>query len=300
MARASVACLPQSDRTGSSPRPRNRSIRPCATNRCSIARGVDGVEANVEASIASWRTCRVTGQHSKQFHRKGRAVSKRDDIPDLKRRDFFKGATLAGAAALSAPFEAAAQNAPPRAGVAPPNRAAETAVPPALEVLTEGRSGSDFMVDCLKSLGFEYIAANPASSFRGLHESLINYGGNRQSGIPHLLARGNLGRDGAWLLQDRGQAARHIRPRHRRAPARHHGDVQCLVRPRAGLCGGRQRPRRADAAARRRVEPHRAGRRRHRPRLRQVGRLSGLAPALRRIRGARLQIRHDAADGCRC
>ena len=51
-------------------------------------------------------------------------------------------------------------------------------MPPALEVLTEGRSGSDFMVDCLKNLGFEYIAANPASSFRGLHESLINYGGN--------------------------------------------------------------------------------------------------------------------------
>jgi acetolactate synthase I/II/III large subunit len=105
-------------------------------------------------------------------------VSKRNDVPDLKRRNFFKGATLAGAAALSAPFDAAAQNAAPRAGVAPPNRPAETAVPPALEVLTEGRSGSDFMVDCLKSLGLEYIAANPASSFRGLHESLINYGGN--------------------------------------------------------------------------------------------------------------------------
>jgi acetolactate synthase-1/2/3 large subunit len=105
-------------------------------------------------------------------------VSKRDDVPDQKRRNFFKGATLAGAAALSAPFDAAAQTAPPRAGVAPPNRAAETAVPPALEVLTEGRSGSDFMVDCLKSLGLDYIAANPASSFRGLHESVINYGGN--------------------------------------------------------------------------------------------------------------------------
>jgi acetolactate synthase-1/2/3 large subunit len=105
-------------------------------------------------------------------------MSKRDDVPDLKRRNFFKGATLAGAAALTAPLDVAAQNTAPRAGVAPPNRAAETAVPPALEVLTEGRSGSDFMVDCLKSLSLDYIAANPASSFRGLHESLINYGGN--------------------------------------------------------------------------------------------------------------------------
>ena len=40
------------------------------------------------------------------------------------------------------------------------------------------------MVDVLKSLGLEYIAAMPASSFRGLHESIINYGGNKD---PELL-----------------------------------------------------------------------------------------------------------------
>ncbi|HEY7390315.1 MAG TPA: thiamine pyrophosphate-dependent enzyme, partial [Bryobacteraceae bacterium] len=40
------------------------------------------------------------------------------------------------------------------------------------------RPGSDFMVDVLKSLGFEYVCANPGSSFRALHESVINYGGN--------------------------------------------------------------------------------------------------------------------------
>ena len=107
-------------------------------------------------------------------------MSDHNDIPDIKRRQFFKGATLAGAAALSVPLDSAAQAQAPaqRPAIPPPNRTAETAVPAALEVLTEGRSGSDFMVDCLKSLGFEYIAANPASSFRGLHESLINYGGN--------------------------------------------------------------------------------------------------------------------------
>ena len=80
--------------------------------------------------------------------------------------------------ATSAPLKAVAQTETPRAAVPLPNRAAEIAVPPALEVLTEGKSGSDFMVDCLKSLGFDYMAANPASSFRGLHESLINYGNN--------------------------------------------------------------------------------------------------------------------------
>jgi hypothetical protein len=34
--------------------------------------------------------------------------------------------------------------------------------------------GSDFMVDVLKSLNFEYVCANPGSSFRGLHESFVN------------------------------------------------------------------------------------------------------------------------------
>jgi acetolactate synthase I/II/III large subunit len=56
---------------------------------------------------------------------------------------------------------------------------AETDPPPEIDVLTEGRSGSDFMVDVIKSLGFEYICANPGSSFRGLHESVINYGNNQ-------------------------------------------------------------------------------------------------------------------------
>src|SRR5689334_13781140 len=36
----------------------------------------------------------------------------------------------------------------------------------------EGRAGSDFMVDVIKSLDIDYVPSNPASSFRGLHESL--------------------------------------------------------------------------------------------------------------------------------
>src|SRR5439155_9957936 len=46
------------------------------------------------------------------------------------------------------------------------------------------RAGSDFMLDVIKSLGFEYVAANPGSSYRSLHESTINYGMNRN---PELL-----------------------------------------------------------------------------------------------------------------
>jgi thiamine pyrophosphate-dependent acetolactate synthase large subunit-like protein len=46
------------------------------------------------------------------------------------------------------------------------------------------RPGSDFMVDVIKTLGVEYVAANPGSSFRSLHESVVNYGGNK---LPELI-----------------------------------------------------------------------------------------------------------------
>ena len=38
--------------------------------------------------------------------------------------------------------------------------------------------GSDLAVDVLKALGIEYAAFNPGASFRGLHDSLVNYGGD--------------------------------------------------------------------------------------------------------------------------
>jgi thiamine pyrophosphate-dependent acetolactate synthase large subunit-like protein len=39
--------------------------------------------------------------------------------------------------------------------------------------------GSDAVAQALRDLGVEYIALNPGSSFRGLHDSLVNYLGNR-------------------------------------------------------------------------------------------------------------------------
>src|SRR5258708_1459629 len=105
------------------------------------------------------------------------ATSKRTS---LDRRGFLKTAVAGGAAALVASNASAAVPVPasPR-GVAPLMfRAAEDEDPSGPEVLTTERPGSDFMVDVIKSLGIEYVAANPGSSFRGLHESVINYGGN--------------------------------------------------------------------------------------------------------------------------
>jgi len=98
----------------------------------------------------------------------------------VDRRNFLKGAA-AGTAALVAGTRGAdaqqAQAQTTRPGGAP-LLAKEADPPSSVEVLTSERPGSDFMVDVIKSLGFEYICANPGSSFRALHESIINYGGN--------------------------------------------------------------------------------------------------------------------------
>ncbi len=108
------------------------------------------------------------------------------DKSKLDRRHFLKG-TAAGAAALAvdAPI-AKAQQAQTRRGASPiggaPSAealAAETGPVPAAEVLTADRPGSDFMVDVLTAIGFEYVCANPGSSFHALHESIVNYGGNK-------------------------------------------------------------------------------------------------------------------------
>jgi len=99
----------------------------------------------------------------------------------VKRRDFLKSAAMGAAALAAAPELADAKpaGATPGPRVAPISPAAEFGTPPALEVLTADRTGSDFMVDVIKSLGIAYVCANPGSAFRGLHESVINYGGNK-------------------------------------------------------------------------------------------------------------------------
>jgi acetolactate synthase I/II/III large subunit len=111
----------------------------------------------------------------------------------LDRRKFLAGVAVAGATAAPLTVDAANANAavpavtpPPRPSALPPNAAvaaAETGTPQAIkqDLLPEGgRPGSDFMVDVIKTLDIKYLPSNPASSFRALHESLIDYGGNKQ------------------------------------------------------------------------------------------------------------------------
>jgi acetolactate synthase I/II/III large subunit len=109
-------------------------------------------------------------------------MSHREKLP-FNRRNFLKSAG-AGAAALAAgPTATKAQqqlaDGPPRSATPLITKEAESAMPNEIRVLENQRPGSDFMVDVIKSLGFEYVCANPGSSFRSLHESLLNYGGNQ-------------------------------------------------------------------------------------------------------------------------
>jgi len=109
----------------------------------------------------------------------------------VDRRNFLKSAAVAGAAALAAPAESLHAQptglGAPSPGAPPPRGAMVPLFPPVVEsdpspdapILTEGRGGSDFMVDVLKSLGIEYVCSVCGSSFRGLQESVINYGGNK-------------------------------------------------------------------------------------------------------------------------
>jgi thiamine pyrophosphate-dependent acetolactate synthase large subunit-like protein len=104
----------------------------------------------------------------------------KSDKEMVARRKFMKGAAIGGIATFVASSGAIA--APKPAALTPakmPVMPKEADPVDTVEVLTTDRPGSDFMVDVIKSLGFEYVAANPGSSFRGLHESLINYGGNK-------------------------------------------------------------------------------------------------------------------------
>ncbi len=102
--------------------------------------------------------------------------------PQLGRRRFMTGVAVGAVAIGTGGTPAPAAAARSQGGAKAPTPAESFDVdgqaPPLLPTLTTEMSGSDYMVDVIKSLGIDYLAANPGSSFRGLQESIINYGGN--------------------------------------------------------------------------------------------------------------------------
>ena len=116
-------------------------------------------------------------------------MERADSRTKLDRRKFLAGVAVTGALSAAPPLDAAkaaTSAAAPTAAMRPsalrPSAAvaaAETGAPK-VSVQAEGTPGSDFMVDVIKSLDIDYLPCNPASSFRALHESLIDYGGNKK------------------------------------------------------------------------------------------------------------------------
>jgi acetolactate synthase I/II/III large subunit len=140
-------------------------------------------------------------------------VTDTEQKPALGRRGFLKAATLASTGAIAgagaiatagaiaqavaspdggstkdipaAGADAGAKS-PPRHAVQITSRESEQGAPPHLEGPTHTTCGSDFMVDVMRNLGIEYVAAIPGNTFKGLHESIINYGMMTAPALEHI------------------------------------------------------------------------------------------------------------------
>ena len=156
---------------------------------------------------------------------------------------------------------------------------------------------SDVIVDMIKRYGFPFITLNPGASFRGLHDSLVNYGNNEPPmmlcnheeiavQIAHGYAKAT-GKPAAVIL-------------HNLVGLLH----ACMAiyyaypRPRADLHHGRHRPDgRIQAPPAHRLDPHRAGAGQRGARLHQVGLPADLDPRRAGELRARLLDHDDRAEG---
>jgi acetolactate synthase I/II/III large subunit len=91
------------------------------------------------------------------------------------RRTFLKGTAAAAGAAIAATTQLA--QAADAAAEKPAGKAAAEKKLPSETFITN--PGSDFMADVMRALGLQYLAINPASGFRSLHESILNHLGNK-------------------------------------------------------------------------------------------------------------------------
>ena len=92
----------------------------------------------------------------------------KDELKDsaVNRRSFIAGAATGAAVALAQ-----------QASIASAQQTEKPAREPSVQANT--RPASDYMVDIFKSFGMEYMFSMCASSFIGIHESVLNYAGNK-------------------------------------------------------------------------------------------------------------------------
>jgi acetolactate synthase-1/2/3 large subunit len=109
----------------------------------------------------------------------------RKPVPESRRR-FLKASFIAGAAGVVGPtLSTTTAGAGQRVSASLPteqrlqSETGAVGAPDSAGVAAQVKNpGSDFMVDLLKAADIPYVAVMPGSTFRGLHESIVNYGGN--------------------------------------------------------------------------------------------------------------------------
>ena len=99
--------------------------------------------------------------------------------PAIDRRTFLKTAAASAGVAGAASAITLAQAADEKKAGGKKDAAAKEGGEGGHGLEVIDRPGSDFMVDVIKTLDLEYMSLNPGSSFRALHESLVNYGNNK-------------------------------------------------------------------------------------------------------------------------
>ena len=155
---------------------------------------------------------------------------------------------------------------------------------------------SDVIVDMIKRYGFPFIIAQSGASFRGLHDSLVNYG-NDYRRSSSATTRRSRSRSPTATPRRPASHGRHP-PRPRRPAPRLHGHLLRLPRPRARLRHGRHRPDgHAQAPPPYRLDPHRPGAGQRGARLHQVGLPADVDPRRAGELRARLFDHDDRAEG---
>ena len=104
-------------------------------------------------------------------NKSGQPGKSKPEQNSVDRRSFMKAAAASGAALVAGAQSLSAQvTGATAAGVAATEE---------VEITSEGKHGSDFMMDVLKQMDFEFMTINTHSDSAGLQESVINYTGNK-------------------------------------------------------------------------------------------------------------------------
>ena len=117
-------------------------------------------------------------------------MPKKDASPKLNRRRFLTAAAVAGASGAVNPGKAATAAEPQQRlpSALPPNAhvaAAEAGVPDVPPYAGEGRPGSDFMVDVIKTLDIKYLGQSGIELSR--HSRVADQlRQEHDAGVPHL------------------------------------------------------------------------------------------------------------------